>query len=97
MPGSGVPMEAVVLDVREDWTSDPGSSLHAGSSRHGPEQRGQVGGGVHGVVAMRNRELSQRSERFVLRVRRDAPFRHLRSLLTLVVLVAVAAGVAGIT
>ena len=76
-------VEAVVLDVREDIAgsdvcSDAGSSMHAGSSRHGML--------ASGLVARRNAELQMRAKTYVLRVRRDVPFRHARILFALALL-----------
>ena len=71
------PVREVVLDVD---CSEAGASIHAESSRHGMLQGG--------LVAQHNAELRARALTHVLRVRRDVPFRHVRSLVALAVLMA---------
>ena len=80
----------IVLDVREPDTvlNTPEPSLHAGSSRHGMLAKGGLGG----LVARRNMERRELSKSFVLRVRRDVRFRHLRTLLAFAVVMGLIAG-----
>lgn len=78
----------IVLDVMDDSVSR-GPSVHRGSapvsSRHGV-----LAGG--GPVARRNAELRKLADSHLLLVRRDVPFWHVRSLVTLVVLLLLAGG-----
>ena len=72
-----------MLDVRDEGysTSEAGSSVRLGGSRHG-----LLGAG--GLIDRRNEELRERSKTYVLRVRRDVPFRHVRTLVCFAALLA---------